>query len=71
MAAPTRRLRSAVLLLNLDPVQGHEQGGLSRRVEPFAKQSPYRLLGGPVAGYHIVDSRTCEEYPVRVPAAPQ
>src|SRR3954471_2242325 len=39
-------------------------------VEPFAKQSPFRLLGGQVAGYRIVDSRTCEEYPVRLPAAP-
>jgi hypothetical protein len=39
-------------------------------VEAFAKQSPYRLLGGPVAGYRIVDGRTCEEYPVRVPTAP-
>jgi mRNA-degrading endonuclease toxin of MazEF toxin-antitoxin module len=27
MAVPARRLRWAVLLLDLDPVQGHEQGG--------------------------------------------
>jgi mRNA-degrading endonuclease toxin of MazEF toxin-antitoxin module len=27
MAVPGRRLRWAVLLLDLDPVQGHEQGG--------------------------------------------
>ena len=30
MAAPTRRLRWAVLLLSFDPVQGHEQGGERR-----------------------------------------
>ena len=30
MAAATRRLRWAVLLLNFDPVQGHEQGGERR-----------------------------------------
>jgi mRNA-degrading endonuclease toxin of MazEF toxin-antitoxin module len=30
VAAPIRRLRWAVLLLNFDPVQGHEQGGERR-----------------------------------------
>lgn len=30
MAAPARRLRWAVLHLNFDPVQGHEQGGERR-----------------------------------------
>lgn len=30
MAAPTRRLRWAVLLLSFDPVEGHEQGGERR-----------------------------------------
>ncbi len=30
MAAPARRLRWAVLLLNFDPAQGHEQGGERR-----------------------------------------
>lgn len=38
--------------------------------ERFAQWSPYRLAGGPVDGYRIVDERTFEEYPVRVPAAP-
>ena len=30
MAAPTRRLRWAVLILDFDPAQGHEQGGQRR-----------------------------------------
>jgi len=39
-------------------------------VEAFASRSPYRLAGGPDAGYRIVDERTGDEYPVRVPAGP-
>jgi hypothetical protein len=38
--------------------------------ERFAHWSPYRLAGGPVDGYHIIDDRAGETYPVRVPAAP-
>ena len=38
--------------------------------ESFAKRSPYRLTGGPADGYGIVDERTHEAYPVRLPPAP-
>jgi hypothetical protein len=37
--------------------------------EPFAKRSPYVLKTDP-GGYHILDSRSNERYPVRVPERP-
>jgi hypothetical protein len=39
-------------------------------VETFARTSPYRLIGGPDAGYAIVDERDRTTYPVRLPAEP-
>ena len=38
--------------------------------EPFARVSPYRLAGGPDAGYAIVDERDGSRYPVRLPEEP-
>src|SRR5215471_13136384 len=40
-------------------------------VEPFARESPYMLTGGPQAGYGIVDTRSSARYPVRLPREPQ
>lgn len=39
-------------------------------VEPFAASSPYRLAGGPEAGYQVVDDRSQTAYPVRLPSEP-
>jgi hypothetical protein len=38
--------------------------------ERFAHRSPYRLTGRPADGYRIVDDRSLDQYPVRLPAAP-
>ena len=38
--------------------------------EAFARRSPYRLAGGRSPGYRIVDVRTGDTYPIRVPLAP-
>ena len=38
--------------------------------ERFAERSPYRLTGGPADGYRIIDGRTEDAYPVRLPKAP-
>ena len=40
-------------------------------VEAFARESPYRLEGGPEAGYRIVDDRFSLGYPIRLPLEPQ
>jgi hypothetical protein len=40
-------------------------------VERFATQSPYRLSGGPDAGYSIVDDRSGLSYPARLPREPE
>jgi len=39
-------------------------------LETFARESPYRLQGGPRRGYSIVDDRSCERYAVRLPQEP-
>ena len=39
-------------------------------VEQFARQSPYKLTGGPHEGYEIVDTRSERTYPVRLPREP-
>ena len=39
-------------------------------VERFAHASPYRLAGGPGAGYHVLDERQSDAYPVRLPPEP-
>ncbi len=39
-------------------------------VEPFARASPYRLTGGPLEGYAIVDDRDAARHPVRLPREP-
>jgi len=39
-------------------------------VESFARHSPYVLRGAPSTGYSVVDRRTGDCYPVRVPEAP-
>lgn len=39
-------------------------------VEPFVRQSPYRLEGSPKAGYEILDERSATRYPVEVPREP-
>jgi hypothetical protein len=39
-------------------------------VEPFARSSPYRLSGGPDAGYAVIDDRSNTTYPVRLPNEP-
>lgn len=39
-------------------------------VEPFARRSPYRLLGSAADGYAIVDSRSGQTYDARLPAEP-
>ena len=39
-------------------------------VERFAESSPYRLTGGPGAGYAIVDDQAGSRYPVRLPPEP-
>jgi hypothetical protein len=38
--------------------------------EAFARRSPYRLAGDRLTGYKIVDQRTGDVYPIRVPLAP-
>jgi len=38
--------------------------------EPFARRSPYHLVGSPTEGYRIIDERDFAEYPVRLPEAP-
>jgi hypothetical protein len=40
-------------------------------VEPFAADSPYLLRGAPEKGYVIVDERTGQRYPVRLPQEPR
>lgn len=39
-------------------------------VERFARTSPYRLTGGSLDGYAIVDDRDAARYPVRLPREP-
>jgi uncharacterized radical SAM superfamily protein len=39
-------------------------------VEPFARQSPYVLAGSPIDGYQILDERSADRYPIRIPAEP-
>lgn len=39
-------------------------------VEHFARTSPYRLTGGPLDGYAVVDDRDDARYPVRLPREP-
>ncbi len=39
-------------------------------VESFAQTSPYLLQGDPAAGYRVVDERSRETYPVRIPREP-
>ena len=39
-------------------------------VEHFAQSSPYRLIGGPDAGYQVLDERDHTEYAVRLPKEP-
>jgi hypothetical protein len=38
--------------------------------ERFAAVSPYRLDGGPIDGYRLIDERSGAVYPVRLPAEP-
>lgn len=38
--------------------------------EGFAKDSPYTLGGSPAAGYHVLDGRTGDRYPVEIPPEP-
>lgn len=40
-------------------------------VEAFARRSPYRLSGDPAHGYTIIDDRSAEAYPVRLPSEPE
>ncbi len=39
-------------------------------VESFAQASPYALAGDPAGGYRVVDDRTRDVYPVRIPREP-
>lgn len=40
-------------------------------VEPFTRNSPYVLAGGPATGYAVVDEESGVEYAVRLPQEPQ
>jgi hypothetical protein len=39
--------------------------------EAFAHRSPYHLTGSPDAGYAVIDDRTRDRYPVRLPPEPK
>jgi mRNA interferase MazF len=63
VAAPSRRLRWAVLSLDFDPVQGHEQGGERRAV--VVSYEPLHA-GGMVAVCPITAARTTPVRPAEV-----
>ena len=64
MAAPTRRLRWAVLHLNFDPVQGHEQGGERRGL--VVSYEPLHSAGM-IAVCPVTAARTDPARPAEVP----
>ncbi len=63
-AAPTRRLRWAVLILNFHPVQGHEQGGERRGL--VVSYEPLHAAGM-IAVCPVTAARTEPARPAEVP----